>query len=252
VAANGAGVRYDAHLDRWLPRGLPTPDGTGYVYGDDAGNVHRVALRSGQDTVILRGQWSPLAFIGDRLYLAEAPPSAPSAFGGGGYGPGRLARTDLTGGQPTLVTQQVGFWSVSSLGGWTLDRADGSKLAPPDRVLHLDLATGLLAPWLSAVPYVAELGFDAAGHPFLVIDHQSVRVLLLIDKGDAREVYSGPRQAGAPEAPFVVDGGKVWFSGSSATEPTFEAPVWLYRPGLGLGPSVSVPGAQVSVAGGCA
>lgn len=47
VAANGSGVRYDARLDRWLPPGLPTPDGTGYVYGDNAGNVHRVVLSSG-------------------------------------------------------------------------------------------------------------------------------------------------------------------------------------------------------------
>jgi hypothetical protein len=223
----------------------------GYVYGDGAGNVHRVVLNSGQDTVIVRGQWSPLGFVGDRLYIAEAPPSPPSAYAGGGYGPGRLARTDLLGGQPTVVTHQVGFWSVSALGAWTLDRADGNTQTPPDRVLHLDLATGLLEPWLTGVPYVADLGFDAGGHPFLLIEHETVRIQLLMGKADAHDVYSGPRAAGWPEGPTFIDGGRVWFSGFSATEPTFEAPVWLYQPGVGLNPSLSVPDAQVSVAGRC-
>lgn len=90
---------------------------------------------------------------------------------------------------------------MSSLGAWTLDRADGNTQAPPDRVLHLDLATGLLEAWLSGVPYAADLGFDAGGHPFLLIEHESVRVLLLMGKADVRDVYSGSRAAGWPESP---------------------------------------------------
>jgi hypothetical protein len=250
VAASGNGIRYDARRDRWLPAGVPTPDGTGYVYSDAAGNVHQVVIDSGRDTVIVTGHWSPIGFIGDRLYLAEAPPTAPSAFAGGGYGPGRLARTSVSGGQPTMVTQHLGYWSLSTLGAWTLDATAPTQFAP-DRLLHLDLSTGALEPWLSGVPFVNPIGFDADGHPFLLIEHESVRVQLLMGKADARDVYTGPRVLGWPEGPTFIDGGRVWFSGFSATDPTFEAPVWLYQPGMGLSPSVGVPGAQVSVAGRC-
>jgi hypothetical protein len=251
VAASGNGVRYDARRDRWLPAGVPTPDGTGYVYADDGGNVHQVVLDSGRDTVIVRGQWSPIGFVGGQLYLEEWRTSAPSAFGGGGGAPGRLARTSLSGGQPTIVTQHVGYWSLSALGAWTLDATAPTQFAP-DRLLHLDLATGTLEPWLSGVPFIDPIGFDAGGHPVVLIEHEAVRVQLLMGRGDAREIYSGPRALGWPEGPTFADGGRVWFSGFNATEPTFEAPVWLYQPGIGLNPSVGVPGAQVSVAGGCA
>ena len=250
VAASGNGVRYDARRDRWLPPGLPTPDGMGYVYSDDAGSVHQVVLDSGRDTVIVTGQWSPVGFNGDQLYLEEWRLTPSSALGEGGNAPGRLALTGLSGGQPTIVTQHLGYWSVSALGAWTLDSTDHNQIAP-DRLLHLDLATGALEPWLSGVPFVNPIGFDGAGHPFLLIEHESVRVQLLMGKADARDVYTGPRVLGWPAGPTFIDGGRVWFSGFSATDPTFEAPVWLYQPGIGLSPSVGVPGAQVSVAGRC-
>ena len=240
--ANATGVRYDAHRDRWLPAGLPTPDGSAYLYADGAGAVHQVGLDTGLDRVIVTGAWVPLGFVGDRLYLAQQRP-----VDGGGYTMGGVAQTSLSGGKPTLVTQEVGPWWLSSLGAWTTNRADG-KLQAPDRVLHLDLATGAVEPWLSGVPGVEIAGFDADGHPFAVTGN--IRILLVMGREDSREVYSGPLESW-PEAPSWVDGGRVWFSGFGIKEPTFEAPVWLYQPGAGLQPSVGVPGAQVSVAGPC-
>ena len=120
----------------------------------------------------------------------------------------------------------------------------------PDRVLHLDLNTGVIEPWLS-LPGVMVAGFDAQGIPFVFNHGDTLRVVQLASKGDARDVFLGPYAAPWPAAPFYVDGKRVWFSGFSITDPTFEAPVLLYEPAVGLRPSLGVPGAQVSVAGPC-
>jgi hypothetical protein len=247
--ANADGVRYDAARRLWLPAGIPTPDGAGYVYTDSAGAIHVVTLESGQDRVLVTGSWVALGFVGNSLYLAESIPVPPGAFGGGGYREGRLARTDLSGAVPIFVTQHSGPWWVSSLGAWTLDRADGMQQAP-DRVLHTDLVSGEVQPWLTGIGDVTIVGFDTAGHPF-VVAQGGIQVLLVVDSQTARNIYTGARENGRPESPYFVDGDKVWFSGFSIKDPTFEAPSWLYSPSTGLLPSVAVPGAQVSVAGPC-
>jgi hypothetical protein len=249
ISASGVGVRYDVSRGRWLPAGMPTPDGTGYVYSDAAGAVHVVSVDSGQDRVILPGAWAPIGFVGNVLYVAQERPITPGAFVGGGYTQGGLAETDLSGTTPTFVTQHSGPWRVSSLGGWTLDRADGMQQAP-DRVLHVDLATGAVQPWLTGVGNAMLIGFDGGGHPFVVTDG-GVRVVLVADSHENRGVYTGTPGNGWPESPYYVDGGNVWFSGFGIKDPAFDAPAWHYSPEAGLQPSVGVPGAQVSVAGPC-
>ena len=139
--------------------------------------------------------------------------------------------------------------ALVAVGAWTLDRADG-MLQAPDRVLHADLATGELNPWLTAVGDVTTAGFDAAGHP-LVVGQGGIQVLLVVDSRNALNIYSGTRENGWPDSPYYVDGDTVWLSGFSIKDPTFEAPAWLYSPRTGLQHSVGVPGAQVSVAGPC-
>ncbi len=249
TSANASGVRYDAARRLWLPAGIPTPDGAGYVYTDSAGAIHMVTLESGQDRVFVTGSWVALGFVGDTLYVAESIANPPGGFAGGGFREGRLARTDLFGVAPAFVTQHGGPWWVSSLGAWTLDRADGLQQAP-DRVLHADLATGEVKPWLTAVGDVTIAGFDAAGHP-LVVGQGGIQVLLVVDSRSALNIYSGTQENGWPDSPYYVDGDTVWLSGFSIKDPTFEAPAWLYSPRTGLQPSVGVPGAQVSVAGPC-
>src|SRR6267378_2318270 len=118
IPASGAGVRYDVSRGRWLPAGMPTPDGTGYVYSDAAGAVHVVSVDSGRDRVILPGAWAPIGFVGNVLYVAQERPITPGAFVGDGYTEGGLAETDLGGTTPRIVTQHSGPWRVSSLGGW--------------------------------------------------------------------------------------------------------------------------------------
>lgn len=249
TSVNASGVRYDAVRRLWLPAGIPTPDGAGYVYTDSAGAIHVVALESGQDRVLVTGSWVALGFVGTNLYVAESIPNPPGGFAGGGYREGRLARTDLSGAAPAFVTQHAGPWWVSSLGAWTLDRADGMQQAP-DRVLRADLATGAVNPWLTGVGDVTIAGFDAAGHP-LVVGQGGIQIVLVVDSRRSVTIYSGARENGWPESPYYVDGDKVWLSGFSIKDPTFEAPTWLYSPGNGLQPSVGLPGAQVSVAGPC-
>lgn len=247
--ANASGVRYDAKRKRWFPRGIPTPDGSSYVFADDANAIHLVAIDSGRDQVILSGAWVPIGFIGGQLYVAEAVPLRPE-FASDGYTEGRLARVGASGGTPEFVTQHVGTWWISSRGGWSLDRADGLMQAP-DRVLHLDLETGAVEPWLTGVPGVMLAGFDGQGQPFVFTTGDAVRVVQIIAKDQAVEVWLGPRGAPWPGSPYYVDGRKVWFSGFSTVDPKFEAPALLYEPGVGLHPSVGVPGAQVTVAGPC-
>ena len=249
TSANASGVRYDTVRHLWLPAGIPTPDGAGYVYTDTAGAIHVVTLESGQDRILVAGSWVAIAFVGNGLYLAEGIPVPPGAFAGGGYREGRLARTDLSGAVPIFVTQRSGPWWVSSLGAWTTDRADGMQQAP-DRVLHADLATGEVNPWLIGVGNVTIAGFDASGHPF-VVGEGGTQILLVVDSRTALNIYSGARESGWPDSPYYVDGDKVWLSGFSIKDPTFEAPAWLYSPRNGLQASVGVPGAQVSVAGPC-
>jgi hypothetical protein len=248
MAANAQGVRYDARRHRWLPAGVPTPDGSGYVYTTDTA-VHRVWLDTGRDETIVSGSWWALGFVGDQLYLGEVA-SAPSSFEGGGNTIRGVAHTSATGGNPVFVTHQGGLWSISSLGGWSFDRADG-KMQAPDRVLHLDLNTGVVEPRLTGMPGVMLSGFDAQGNPFVFNHGDALRVVRVMGKEDARVVFVGPYAAPWPEPPYYVDGDRVWFSGFSITEPTLEAPALLYEPGAGLRPSIGVPGAQVTVAGPC-
>jgi hypothetical protein len=248
--ANADGVRYDARRKRWLPAGLPTPDGAAYLYADATSNIHRVTVDSGVDDVILRGSWVPIGFENGELYLAEVRLIPEGAFGAGGYIQGGLAKVAASGGTPVFITNHPGPWWISSRGAWSFDRADGLMQAP-DRVLHLDLNTGAVEPWLSGVPGVMLSGFDSQGHPFVFNHGDTLRVVRLIGKDDAREVFLGAYAAPWPEPPFFVDGERVWFSGFSITDPTFEAPALLYQPGVGLRPSIGVPGSQVRVAGPC-
>jgi hypothetical protein len=258
TAANARGVRYDARRHRWLPAGVPTPDGSGYVYATDTA-VHRVWLDTGRDETIVSGSWWALGFVGDQLYLGEVAPVTISLEGVPGSQASStirgVARTSASGGNPVFVTHQ-GLWSISSLGGWSFDRADGMMQAP-DRVLHLDLNTGVVEPWLTGVPGAMLSGFDAQGRPFVfnygdaVRDGYTKRVVRLMSKGDARVVLVGSYEAPRPEPPYYVDGERVWFSGFGITEPTQEAPAFLYETGAGLRPSIGVPGAQVTVAGPC-
>jgi hypothetical protein len=245
--ANASGVRYDARRHRWLPAGIPTPDGSGYVYTTDTA-VHRVWLDTGVDQTIVAGRWWVLGFVADQLYLSEVMPVPDSALGTGLTTISGIARTSASGGDPVFVTHQRS-WSISPLGGWSFDRADGLMQAP-DRVLHLDLSTGVIEPWLS-MPGVMLAGFDGAGHPFVFNDGDTVHVVRLMAKDNAHDVFVGPHPAPWPQQPSYVDGDNVWFSGSSTTDPKFDAPALLYEPAAGLHPSVGVPGAQVTVAGPC-
>jgi len=249
TAVNAHGVRYDPSRRLWLPAGVPTPDRAGYVYADGSGAVHEKRLDSGVDRVVVAGSWVPIGFVGSLLYVAESRPIPSSAFAGGGYTEGGLAKTDLSGSKPIPVSQHAGPWWVSPLGAWTLDRADGMQQAP-DRVLHVDLATGAIEPWLSDFGNASVAGFDAGGHPFAVTQG-GVEVRLIFDAHIARSVYNASPEIGRPETPSYANGDSVWFSGFSTKEPTFEAPVWLYRPETGLQRAVGVPGAQMTVAGAC-
>src|SRR6266550_6744864 len=249
TAANAHGVRYDADRNLWLPAGVPIPDRAGYVYADPGGAIHEVRLDSGLDRVVVAGSWVPIGFVGSLLYVAESRFVTSSAFAGGGYTEGGLAKTDLRGGKPIPVTQHSGPWWVSSLGAWTLDRADGMRQAP-DRVLHVDLATGAITPWLSDFGNASVAGFDAGGHPF-VVTQGGVEVRLIRDANSARSVYKATPEIGRPETPSYTNGNEVWFSGFSTMDATFEAPAWLYKPESGLRTSIGVPGAQVRVAGPC-
>jgi hypothetical protein len=121
----------------------------------------------------------------------------------------------------------------------------------PDRVLYVDLTTGVVEPWVTTMRGVMLAGFDGQGHPFVFNHDDKLRVARLMGKEDAREVFLGAYDSPRPESPFYVDGERVWFSGFSTTDPTFEAPVLLFEPGVGLRPSIGVPGAQVTVAGPC-
>jgi hypothetical protein len=125
-----------------------------------------------------------------------------------------------------------------------------SRVAVAISILALAACTGVIEPWLS-MPGVMLAGFDGAGHPFVFNHGDTLRVVQLIAKNSARDVFLGPAIAPWPEPPYYVDGDRVWFSGFSVTDPKFDAPAILYEPGVGLHPSVGVPGAQVTVAGPC-
>jgi hypothetical protein len=247
TAANAQGVRHDAKRKRWLPAGVPTPDGSGYVDTTDTA-VHRVWLDTGLDQTIVAGRWWVLGFVANQLYLSEVMPVPDSALGTGLTTISGIAGTSPSGGDPVFVTHQRS-WAISPLGAWSFDRADGLMQAP-DRLLHLDLSTGVIEPWLS-MPGVMLAGFDAQGHPFVFNHGDTLRVVQLFAKDSARDVFLGPATAPWPEPPYYVDGNRVWFSGFSVTDPKFDAPALLYEPGVGLHPSVGVPGAQVTVAGPC-
>jgi hypothetical protein len=262
----GPGVAtYTRRFGRWLPASVAavSPDSSHYAYAEsysDANGprsrIHVVDVASAADRVVYdQGFYAVIDYEPDGIYLfavgyADAPNSG-------------LWRLDPQARSLTKIgSQNLTVDYVGGGGAWYSDLAPGdqppSSLTNPmaraffkDRVLRLDLKTGVAAPWFRQPGIdVRAIGVDGLGHaivtgspPTDAATSTSEDVWLITAPGVARQIYSGP---GSDSPDFVgfstplADSHGVWFGSKKG--------VYLYTPD---GTLKKVSSAVGEVAGRC-
>lgn len=247
------GVGFPRYLNgRWLPGGLGSPDGQQYVYGDRDYAIHLVDVATAYDRVIGgAGPWGgPAAFTSDGLYLNRVR-ITPSNFAGDMQTPLGLWLVDTAGGEPRKVGVSPDLmWSVAGKAAWGSDRPAGD---PPgqgsNRLLRADLSGGAAVEWFHQpqANSVILVGFDGQGLPFVSDDRA---VWHVTGPNQSVEVFRDTRFR--PQGPLANDKRGTWFSGFGTFENTWASPVFLYSGSGRIEPAGEIPGARISVAGGCA
>jgi hypothetical protein len=186
---NFYGLSYDRRFSKWLPvaRQLVTPDETRYVFGAPE-SVYVVNVANGARTQIGTGTghgWIVLAVTSDGVY-ANPTPTTPQAIAG-------LWLLPFSG-EPRLVTAK-GYWQVASGAGAFGYEAPSIPAGASQRLMRLDLKTGLITRWFDDLPqYTNILGFDLQGHPIVFIQSTPQQLMLLTGSNQAVAMYDGQFQ----------------------------------------------------------
>jgi hypothetical protein len=255
------GLIYDVQLDRWLSKGVVSPDGKTYAYGtgmtqgapDQKGAVHVVDVRSGTDRQIWSGAGSAkvLGFLSTGVYFFE--------YGLGPMNTGFVSLWVVDPVNPGFAHRTMdptdrafgGNWLISPLGLFSVRGEAASQY--PDRVMHVDLVTGVFDTWFinpSGPTYMVLLGLDGKGHPVVAMDKAPP-----VFAPDGSIVYRGVQDdasrvvlvTGVNQSTLIADGSDNSFLPNSATGDAhgvwFGEPgsVWLYNASSGLRKVFSMP-----------
>ena len=154
-----AAPTYDRAMARWLPGPFVSPDGRRYAYAEDLGpdqshrfentRLHVVDIAAGSDSVVLgTGHYRVAGWSNAGILAYPATPGGP-ASGLWLIDPDTGAQKQLDSGHPRIG------WTAGLGAAWTSDS---------DRVLRLDLATGVEQTWFQKQGSVVwVMGFTADG-----------------------------------------------------------------------------------------
>jgi len=172
--SNFYGLSYDRRYSKWLPvaRQFVTPDETRYVFGAPD-SIFVVNVADGARTELGKGTghgWTVLAVTSDGVYA----------------NPVQLAAQPLAGiwvlpfsGAPRQVTTK-GYWQAVGGGGAFGYAAPSIPAGATQRLVRLDLKSGLITPWFNDLPqYTNVLGFDLQGHPIVFMQGTPQQLLVL-------------------------------------------------------------------------
>jgi hypothetical protein len=233
---------------RWLPASVAavSPDSSHYAYSesyDDAtgprSRIHVVDVASAADRVVYdQGFYAVIGYEPEGIYVfavgyADAPNSG-------------LWRLDPLGGslhQVVLQNRTVDY--VAGGAAWYGDLAPGDQPPPSydnnpisraffkDRVVRLDLKTGVASPWFRRPgKEVRAIGVDGLGHPIVTVTlptsgatSAAEELWLVTGPEVGKQIYSGP---GSNSSDFVgfgtplADSHGLWFGSTKG--------VFLYTP----------------------
>jgi hypothetical protein len=255
---NGAPA-YDQAMEAWLPvpPAYVSPDGTRYAYADadwSAGiptttRVHVVDVRTGHDRVALdKGAYDVVAFTANGVFLVHHLPQTDASDGLWQLNPD-------TGALQKLTTAGTEWYTIGTDAAWSGELVPGDRTPgkiQADRLIRLDLRTGVVAPWFYRPnQQITVLGLDSQGRPLVELGSETKTELWLATSPDAATlIASGGGWGSADDAslswPVVADSHGVWSRSSKG--------ISLYRPGAGRVELVyrGQPGAAgMVISGGC-
>jgi hypothetical protein len=230
---------YDVQAGKWVP--VPSSavslDGRSYAYGlgiteggGSNGTVHVIDVVTGQDRKVWAGAGGAqvLGYLSSGVYFLEQL---------GGSGPAVLWVVDPA--RPSAA-RRIGpmpnSWGGRLVGPVGMFAIGNDSAGQPNRVDHMDLATGSVSTWFvnPTVPNTMHLlALDGQGYPVVATD--SSRVLVITGVNQSVVIADGSNVSFQPETAFG-DGHGVWFG-----EP---GSVWLYDRAAGLRKVFGMPVTQ--------
>lgn len=228
---------YTRRYGRWIPASLAavSPDSSHYAYSESYSDVngprsriHSVSLATAVDRVVYdTGFYGVISYEADGVYLfAVGYADAPNRG---------LWRLDPTARSLTRkASENLTFDYVGGGAAWYGDLAPGDH-APPsmdnnpmaqaffkDRVLRMDLKSGVASPWFRRPgKEVHTVGVDASGHPIVSVSQPtdgpttaSQELWLLTAPEVAKQIYSGPGSNSPDYVGFgspLADSHGIWF-----------------------------------------
>jgi hypothetical protein len=245
----GAGTMYDAAYSRWLPVGSKSvsPDGATYAYSASfsdgrTAELHLVSVATAADRVLITGNWVVLDFETSGIYVGSL-----DSEGIWILNPGTAALRQLT--------KAPGPWSVFRGFGWStdLDPADPHPRPAiggfaPNLLVRLDLATGVVAPWVHKPgAAISIVGSDFEGHPLIEVFSDAHETDLVTSSEATNRLFLFTTQE--PMTPAAIDSHGVWFKALSGW-------IWLSAAGSALKRIVQIPtagfyGGDFNIAGPC-
>jgi hypothetical protein len=229
---------YDVQAGKWVPvpASAVSPDGRSYAYGlgvreggGSNGTVHVIDVATGQDRQVWAGAGGAqvLGFLSSDVYFFEL----------GGTGPAVLWVVDPA--RPSAahrIGPMPNSWGGEVVGRLGMFALGNDSAGYPNRVDHMDLATGAVTTWFlnpTVVTRMRLLGLDGQGYP--IVAPEPSRVLLITGVNQSAVIADGSNVSFQPETAFG-DAHGIWFG-----EP---GSIWLYDRAAGLRKVFGMPATQ--------
>jgi hypothetical protein len=233
---NFFGLTYDRPYSKWLPvpRQLVTPDGSKYAY-TSPDSVYVVNVVGGAKTELGTGfghAWQVFEVENDRLYANPQQTTSQAVAG--------LWVLPFSG-APRQITSK-GYWQSVGGGAAYGFEAPGIPQGAVQRLMRLDLRTGVATPWLDNLPPNSQvLGFDLQGHAIMLVQGNSAQAVVLTGRNQTLTMYDGS-QPNIFITAVLGDRNGIWMASGDG--------LYIYRTGIpGLERATIVTG---PMAGPCA
>jgi hypothetical protein len=182
---NFFGLTYDQAYAQWLPvpRQFVSPDGSRYVY-PSPDSVYVLSVTGGPTLELGAGQglaWNVLDVENEGVY---ATPQANS-----NVVPAGLWLLPFSGASRQVVT--TGYWHAVGGGAAYGYEAPSAPVGAIQRLMRLDLKTGVAAPWFDGKSQALVIGFDLQGNPIATLQGNPQQLVLLDAPNAPVLVYDG-------------------------------------------------------------
>ena len=222
--STGPWATYDPLAGRWVPAPAESisPDGLRYAYSEQsphnpsASDIRLVDVHIGSDQLLFTGPsatgYDIVGFTGDGIYVVR-----------GGPGSNGLWKLDLAGNATQVSTRPLKWTHVGGGAAWAARQNPDKPMVEQggpilDQVVRIDLATGVITPWLTVSGQdLVPIGITAAGDPIVIsLGDQAIRIWLVTASNQSASVYSGPGRSSSSALSWngfnavIADSGQTW------------------------------------------